>query len=605
MRRAMVAVPAAVLAAVLAAAVPFQAQSAGPASTVRVGVWTLWHDHELTLSAAGGTQAVLRLCANCPGVPLLKPVEIRAVAGAVLVSGMRRAEAVSVSGSVTLAAHGETIRLDHPLRIGARQGELVLAVTLPVEAYVERVVASESGARDAPESLKALAVVVRSFALHQEHGHAEYDLCDSTHCQLIHWANAPGRREAAHSATLATAEEALWFHGRRAAAWFGQNCGGRTAAPEEVWPAAGSEKARSEKMGSEKTDPMPWLVSQADPYCTARGAREWSASLSLAELTAALAREGLVRPGWQTLTVERRGASGRAVTLRVGSTQVHAEVLRLAVGRALGWGRILSNWYEVSRQDSSQGEAAQGPVFVFHGRGSGHGVGLCQAGAAAMAAGGRDAKQILAQYFPGAVAADEASGQAWQTLHGDGFALETLRADDAAFLPQLSQALSEAESRSGLRPSGRIIVRVFPTTDAFRQGTLAPGWVAAFTEGDWIGAQPLRTLAARKLLEPVLRHEFLHALVEGQAGASAPLWLREGLVEAWTDGENVDVRNIPPLKLNEVDLALARCRAEAESSAAHHAAAFYAKRLLTLYSRAQALEWLRNGMPAEAIRAVQ
>jgi len=148
-------------------------------------------------------------------------------------------------------------------------------------------------------------------------------------------------------------------------------------------------------------------------------------------------------------------------------------------------------------------------------------------------------------------------------------------------------------------------VRVFPTTDAFRQGTLAPGWVAAFTEGDWIGAQPLRTLAARKLLEPVLRHEFLHALVEGQAGASAPLWLREGLVEAWTDGENVDVRNIPPLKLNEVDLALARCRAEAESSAAHHAAAFYAKRLLTLYSRAQALEWLRNGMPAEAIRAVQ
>jgi stage II sporulation protein D len=528
-------------------------------------VWTLWHDRSVTLAPAGSSQAMIRLCSSCASVPLLKSTEIRADAAAVEIGGKHTAAEVLVSGALTLAAHGETLRLDHLLRISARKGELVLAVTLPVESYVERVVASESGPADSPESLQALAIVVRSFALHQKHAHAGYDLCDSTHCQLIHWANAPPRREAAHAATLATAGETLWFRGRRAAAWFGQNCGGRSAAPEEVWPPSGNASA----------SPMPWLVSQADPYCTAQGAREWSASLSLVELTKALADAGLVPPGWRSLTVERRGASGRAATLRVGSTEIRAEDLRLAVGRELGWGRILSNWYEVSRQEATEAPSAQGPVFVFHGSGSGHGVGLCQAGAAAMAAGGRDARQILAQYFPGTVAADEASGQPWQTLRGDGFALQTLNPADAAFQPPLNQALSEAESRSGLRPGGPITVRTFPTTEAFRQETLATGWVAAFTEGNWIGTQPLKTLASRKLLEPVLRHEFLHALVEAQAGPNAPRWLREGLVEVWADADAAHGER-PALTRDQVDAALAHAGSETESARAHRAAAWYA-----------------------------
>jgi len=574
------------IAAALAGQMLSYGQRPAPASTLRVGVWTLWHDHAVTISPSAGSPAMFRTCQTCASAPLLKAIEIRAGRGGVSVievheaKGVREAAEVFLGGAFTLTAHGETLTLHDPLRVTARGGELVLAATLPVEAYVERVVASESGPADSPESLKALAIVVRSFALHRKHGHGDYDLCDSTHCQLIHWANAAARRQAAHAATLATAGETLWFHGRRAAAWFNQNCGGRTAGPDEVWPEA-----------TGKSGAMPWLVSQADPYCTASGAREWSASLTLDELTRALASEGLVRPGWQTLTIERRGQSGRAVMLRVGAAEIRAEEFRLAVGRALGWGRILSNWYEVSRQDS-----AQGPVFVFHGRGSGHGVGLCQAGAAAMAAQGRDATQILAQYFPGGVAADETTGQTWQTLRGDGFALETLTTSDAAFLPLMSRALGDAESRSGLRPNGPITVRAFATTEAFRQGTLAPGWVAAFTEGDWIGTQPLTTLAARRLLEPVLRHEFLHALVEAQAGAHAPLWLREGLVEAWVDGSGGRSAK-PEFKLDGIDAALAHADSEAESERAHRAAAWYARRLLDRYGRTQVLEWLRNGVP--------
>jgi stage II sporulation protein D len=550
----------------------------GPA-TLRIGLWTLFHDKQITITSAPA--ATLRLCAACTAGPLARPIEIHTDGASLILPGNHSTASVQLAGSFTLSAHNQTITLQNPLRISARNGELVLAVTLPIETYVERVVASESGPADTPESLKALAIVVRSFALHQSHGHADYDLCDSTHCQFIRWDSSAGRHPAAHAATLATAGETLWFHGRRAAAWFHQNCGGRTASPVEVWAnaAEGRELVHS---------PMPWLASRFDPYCTANGAREWSSTLSLSDLTSALAAAGLVRPGWKTLTVARRGESGRAVTLLMGSTEVSAEDFRLAVGRALGWNRILSNWFEVSRQ---------GDQFLFHGRGSGHGVGLCQAGSAAMAAQGRDSTQILAQYFPGASVADESTGLAWQTLRARGFALETLDSAAASYLPQLAQALAEAESRSGLQPAASITVRAFPSTSAFRAATLAPGWVAAFTEDNWIGAQPLTTLAARKLLVPTLRHEFLHALVESQTASATPLWLREGLVELWS-GDTAPAAATPNLKLEEADRALAHAASETQSEAAHRAAAGYAQRLLDRYGRAQVVAWLRAGLPA-------
>ncbi|MGA2167763.1 MAG: SpoIID/LytB domain-containing protein [Terracidiphilus sp.] len=604
------------LLALLVAIAPALAQSplAKPAShppaTLRVGLWTLWHDKDLTISATPDSGATLRTCETCAASPLNYPMQIRATASKLTLPTNRQPASVRLTGPITLAAHGETLTLHNPLRVSARNGELILAVTLPVETYVERVVASESGSADTPESLKALAIVVRSFALHQPHGHTDYDLCDSTHCQLLHWGAKPQPDAteklgapsfprpfaervgnlAAHAATLATAGETLWFHGQRAEAWFHQNCGGRTASPSEVW----LEKGPARK-------PMPWLTSRTDSYCTANGAREWSANLSLSDLTGALAAAGLVRPGWKTLTVARRGESGRAVILLLASTEISAsteitaEDFRLAVGRALGWNRILSTWFEVSRQ---------GDQFLFHGRGSGHGVGLCQAGAAAMGALGHDSSQILAQYFPGAIAADESTGFLWQTLRAQGFALETLAPTDAVYLPQLSQALADAESRSGLQVTDPITVRAFRSTPAFRDATLAPGWVAAFTEGNWIATQPLPTLASRKLLVPILRHEFLHALVESQAVSNAPLWLREGLVEVWS-GDAKPTTTPPALKLDQIDRALAHAATEAQSQAAHRAAAWYATRLLDRFGRAQVLAWLRSAVPASALAALQ
>jgi len=540
-------------------------------------MWTLWHDREVVLTPAGPAEHTwFESCEQCAKRSLRAQAWIRAEGDAVtLTTGGKTAhlDGAWLTGTLTLTAHGDSVTLQNPVTITARAGALNIVVTLPVESYVERVVESESGPADSPESLRALAIVVRTFALHEAHGHADYDLCDSTHCQLLRWSGNRERMAAAHAATLATAGETLWFHGQCALAYFGKDCGGRTASPAEIWPHA---------------KPVPYLISQPDRYCAEDGGREWASELTRAELTAALAARGLARPGWQTLTVARRGESGRAVALRIDQTEINAEEFRLAMGEALGWNRIPSTWFEVSRQ---------GERFEFHGRGWGHGVGLCQKGASAMAAQGRSAQQILEQYFPGTEVADDETGQAWKSFAGEGFLLESLDASDAAYLPDLNRARAEASERSGLNASEPIRLRAFASTPAFREETLAPGWVAAFTEGDWIGTQPLRTLAARHLLAGTMRHEFLHALVEEQAGPHAPLWLREGLVETWSVPGGT--ANTPPaLSIDAVDAALAHASTEAESEAAHRAAAWYAAQLLTRYGREQLLEWLRSGLPA-------
>jgi stage II sporulation protein D len=565
--------------AVLAAAAP-----STPRTTLRIGMWTLWRDHDVTLSPTGPKQfTLLDTCERCPAEVLHAPAKIHAEKDGLSFSTVGKtlsSAEIRLSGPIMLTAHGETVTLHDPVVITAHAGVLVIVVTLPVENYVERVVASESGLGDNPESLKALAIVVRTFALHESHGHADYDLCDSTHCQLLHWSGSGDRRAAAHAATLATAGETLWFRGQRALAYFGKDCGGRTASPDEIWPRA---------------KPLPYLPSQPDPFCTRQGAREWASQITRAELTAALAAHGLAQPGWQNLTVARRGASGRAVTLQLDLTEISAEDFQLAVGESLGWNRIPSTWFEVSRQ---------GDRFAFHGRGWGHGVGLCQKGAAAMAAQGRTTSEILAQYFPGAEAADETTGRDWQSFAGDGFVLESLDAGDAAFLPALNRARAEATERSGLHAATLFTVRTFASTPDFRQATLAPGWVAAFTEGNWIGTQPLRTLAARQLLADTMRHEFLHALVEREAGPKAPLWLREGLVEAWSDAPAKTPTAGPKLTIDEINAALAHSASEDQSETAHRAAAWYSTQLLNRYGRAQVLDWLRSDVPASVVAAL-
>lgn len=555
----------------------------GSRSTLRVGMWTLWHDRELLITPDGPPEKTLmQTCQRCaPGV-LRSRAKIRAEGDAITLAIDEKTvhlDGVWFHGIVTLGAHGETVMIRNPVVITSRAGVLSIVATLPIESYVERVVASESSTEDHLESLEALAIVVRTFALHEAHSHSGNDVCDSTHCQLLHWHLDPERAATAHAATLATAGETLWFHGQRALAYFSKDCGGHTASPNEVWPRAHA---------------IPYLPSHVDTFCSGHS-QQWASELTRSELTAALAKAGLARPGWRSLSVVRRGASGRAVTLKLDQTEISAEDFRLAAGESLGWNKIPSAWFELNQQ---------GDKFFVHGRGWGHGVGLCQVGAAAMAAHGRSAGEILHEYFPGTQAADESTGHEWRSSTGSGFIVESLDPADAMYLPDLNRERALASQRSGLNMSSPITVRTFPSTPAFRDATLAPGWVAAFTQGYWIGTQPLRTLAARHLLSGTMRHEFLHALVEQQAGPKAPLWMREGLVEVWAKSGGSEASRsgnsaeAPALTLAAVDAALIRASTEADSATAHRAAAWYAAQLLSRYGRAQVVAWLRSGLPA-------
>ena len=123
------------------------------------------------------------------------------------------------------------------------------------------------------------------------------------------------------------------------------------------------------------------------------------------------------------------------------------------------------------------------------------------------------------------------------------------------------------------------------------------------------GIGSLRSRCARwpraDLLDATMLHEFLHALVEHEAGAAAPLWLREGLVETWSEADDAEPATAttaaPALKIDAIDAALAHASTEAESEAAHRAAGWYAARLLDRYGRAKVLAWLRSGIPAGVV----
>ena len=109
-----------------------------------------------------------------------------------------------------------------------------------------------------------------------------------------------------------------------------------------------------------------------------------------------------------------------------------------------------------------------------------------------------------------------------------------------------------------------------------------------------------------------MRHEFLHALIERQTGPLAPLWLREGLVEVWSERSGasnpLSARQsgtaqgaAPKLSPEATNDALAHAATEEESVAAHRAAEWYAAHLLARYGRAQVLEWLKSGVPAGVV----
>ena len=477
--------------------------------------------------------------------------------------------------------------LTFPLTLAAHQGHIVATIQIPVENYVRATVAGESLPSDPNESLKAIAVVARTFAARFRPRHQPWhvDFCDSTHCQKLSFAKQSPRIQAA---VEATAGEILWYQGRPAATYYHQNCGGTAASAREVWPGENS----------------PYLRQHPDPYCLRAGGG-WMSNIKKKDLQRALAASGIRMPrDWQGMAVASRTPSGRVQHLRLRGAngegeELQASSLRFAVGRALGWNLIKSDLYDI--RDG-------GDEIYLQGKGAGHGVGLCQVGATQMAKEGKDYREILGFYYPGTRMGISAQGIGWQTLRNERLEVLTTEPNlDSPIVEAASKLLNETESRSGLHIKERPQIKIYPTMAIYRDATREPGWVAASTRGQIIRLQPLAGLRERGIVESTLRHEFLHQLVEANTTTPLPLWFREGLVGFLAEGNAegpTRARELTRLDMASLDDKISHRRDAEAMRTAYATARREVEELVQIYGRSEVLSWLNRGIPVAVIARI-
>ena len=149
------------------------------------------------------------------------------------------------------------------------------------------------------------------------------------------------------------------------------------------------------------------------------------------------------------------------------------------------------------------------------GRGLGHGVGLCQAGAEQMGQMGIAFDKILAHYFPGAILDGSGVDHAERILSSEHFEMVFPPSQErlaARALEVLEAQRAKLGGRADLLPT-RVRVRTWETTADFIRATRQPGWLAASNDGRVIDLQPLDLLQRRSILESTLRHELTHLVV--------------------------------------------------------------------------------------------
>jgi stage II sporulation protein D len=395
-----------------------------------------------------------------------------------------------------------------------------------LEDYVAGVLAGEAATYRSPQALRAMAIAARTYAVRFRGRHAAdgYDFCPLTHCQNFRPIDVT---RAQREATDATAGELIWYQGSPAAAYYSQNCGGIT-----------------------ESGGKPYLPSHRDDFCVRGGRRSWSAEIPLAKLHV------------ETVEVIARSPSGRALKVKTAWDLFEkAEDFRLNIGRTLGWNLVRSDLYSVRVTNR---------VAIFDGNGSGHGIGLCQDGAEAMAKAGMTDREILAAYYPGTLVGLTARGLRWRVVSGERIDLWTTSATDERWIRIGESALRTTEARAGWHVAGRLRLMIFPTIDNFRDATGESGATLAATQGTVIRSQPA-------LDESTLRHEVWHTVIEARVPGAFPGWFREGLA----------------IKMSGVDPRSAeRTRARDRVS-----------ELIARYGEKEVLGWVAGKRPPEGVLA--
>lgn len=314
----------------------------------------------------------------------------------------------------------------HGSIIVTTDGDFLQAINrVGTETYLRSVVSSEMNANAPEEFLKAHAVISRSWVLAQimppthlaDHdmtdtpeetvrwydrdAHTGFDICADDHCQRYQGC-AKASTPQVEAALRATCGEVLAFGQVLCDARFSKCCGGVTELFSTCWQPVD----------------LPYLQAIDDPFCgratapllrrvlngydqTTHGYYRWTVDYSAAELADIIRqRSGLDFGQIISLTPLHRGPSGRIDRLEIKGSRLTKTIGKeLEIRRTLSLSHLFSSAFNIVPSNVDSDGIPQ--HWHFDGLGWGHGVGLCQIGAAQMAEEGFDYRSILQFYFPG------------------------------------------------------------------------------------------------------------------------------------------------------------------------------------------------------------
>ena len=296
-------------------------------------------------------------------------------------------------------------------------GLLGVANDMDIDLYLASVNSSEMTADCPAALLRAQTIAARSTILAtrgRHHAGEPFDICADDHCQCFRGVGMI--MEDSLKAARDTSGVVLTWQGIICDARYSKSCGGIVESYENVWenqPIAYMRSLCDTRDHNEGQPPKrrseqeweAWIDSDEDAWCNtdqwqlppglsySDGYYRWQVRHTRSELASILRRKtGHSFHQLKDLIPVSRGASGRLIEL-----EVHTDKGRFRLGKELAIRLALSESCLFSAAIYFRWE---GDDVVIHGKGWGHGVGMCQLGAARMAAEGRDHETILKHYYP-------------------------------------------------------------------------------------------------------------------------------------------------------------------------------------------------------------
>ncbi len=263
--------------------------------------------------------------------------------------------------------------------ISLYQHETGEIVELPLKEYLYGVVAGEMDVNWPLEALAAQAIMARTFTLEkiEDGGVPERGADASTDIHEFQAYDAEKINDRVKQAVDKTANQVAVYNGELIKAWFFADGGGRTAA------------SAMEGLAYDK-ESTPYIESVEDPgfHLPDNPNRTWETYFTMQEVADAVESvTGTRKEQFQNVRIAEQGKSGRVIKYDFDGISVGAAALRLALGGETMKSNLIE---EIAIKDGR---------LMVKGRGYGHGVGMSQWGAKALAEDGEDAEDIIEYFF--------------------------------------------------------------------------------------------------------------------------------------------------------------------------------------------------------------